>query len=339
MSQDIPPSLALYRLGTSLYVAQALYVAAKLGIADHLAAGLRSAQELARATDTHAPSLRRVLRLLVSAGVFEEDDAGRFSSTPLGAAMQEGPGSSRAAVLLFSGPGQWAVWGDLLNTVRTGEPALERVFGVGPFEYFAERPEEAAIFDQAMSSFTERVAEAVVAAYDFSALRSVADVGGGDGALITGILRAVPHLRGAVFDLPRLSAPAQRRIAAAELGARCEFIGGDFFAAVPGGFDAYLLKHVIHDWNDEQARRILASVRQAMADDSKLLLIEGIYPERIDTSFVSQGVTRNDCNMLVATGGRQRTEKEFGELFASSGLKLARAVPTPMVTVLEVVPA
>jgi hypothetical protein len=338
MTDAPPPPIALYRIGTALYVAQALYVAAKLSIADHLASGPRTAEELAAATETHAASLRRVLRLLVSAGVFEEDDAGRFTSTALGAAMQSGPGSFRSSVLLFTGPGQWKTWGDLLETVRTGEPALPRVFGVGPFEYFASRPEEAAIFDEAMSSFTATIAAVVGSAYDFSGMKSLVDIGGGDGALLTGILAAHESLRGAVFDLPRLSEAAHERIATTGLGDRCEFIGGDFFEAVPRGFDAYLIKHVIHDWNDERARTILAGVRRAMGGTARVLVLESLYPDRIDTSFTSQGAARNDCNMLVATGGRQRTEREFRALFAAAGLELSRVIPTPMTSIIEAIP-
>jgi orsellinic acid C2-O-methyltransferase len=331
--------MVLYQLGTGFYVSQALYVAAKLGIADHLAAGPQTAEALARATGTHAPSLRRVLHLLTSAGVFAEDAEGRFSSTAIGACMRDGPGSFRSAVLLFAGPGQWASWGDLGTTVRTGEPALSRVSGCDPFEYFAQRPEEAAIFDQAMSAFTAMTAVAVAEAYDFSALRSLADVGGGNGTLLAGLLRARPHLRGAVLDLPRLGDAARRTLSEAGLGDRCEFVGGDFFESVPGGHDAYLLKHVIHDWDDERARRILTNVRRAMKRDAKALIVEGIYPARIDTSPASRGAVANDCNMLVATGGRQRTEEEFRALLAAAGLRLTRIVPTRAMTcVIEAAP-
>ncbi|MGF1466719.1 MAG: methyltransferase [Sandaracinaceae bacterium] len=336
MTETLPPPIALYRLGTAFYVSQALFVAAKLGLADHLADEPRSAEDLARRAGCHADALRRVLRLLVSAGVFREDDEGRFSATELGACMREG--SSRSSVLLFSGPGQWAVWGDLLTTVKTGEPALERVFGVGPFQYFDERPEEAAVFDRAMSGFSAMIAKAVAAAYDFSSMRSVVDVGGGDGALLLGILEAQEALRGTVFDLPRLAGPARRRIADAGLGERCAFLGGDFFTSVPPGADAYVLKHVIHDWEDARAADILRNVRRAMGEGGKLLIVESLYPERIDTSSASQGAAKNDCNMLVATGGRQRTEQAFRDLLAAAGLRLSRVVPTPMTSILEAEP-
>jgi len=281
--------------------------------------------------------LRRVLRLLVSAGVFAERADGRFELTPVGAALRSGPGSMRASVLLFAGPGQWAVWGDLLTTVRTGEPALERVFGVGPFEYFAARPDEAAVFDQAMAAYTATVARVVAGAYDFARLRAILDVGGGDGTLVTGILSATPGLRGATFDLPRLADRARARIRDAGVADRCEFVGGDFFEAVPPGYDAYLLKHVIHDWNDERATRILATIRAAMAPGARVLLIESLYPARIDTGLESRSAAANDCNMMVATGGLQQTEAQFRDLFAAAGLRLTRVIPTPVTCVLEAV--
>lgn len=319
-----PPSTLLYRLATAHYVSHALYTAARLGVADHLRDGPRTAEELAAATHTHAPSLRRVLRLLVTEGVFVEREDGRFSSTSLGDALA-GFGD---AAQLFAGPSAWKPWGDLLETVRTGEQAFERVFQQEVFEYFADRPEEAAAFDRAMASFTRRASEAVAQGYDFGDVERVIDIGGGEGALLTGILRAHPHLTGAVFDLPRVGERARAHIARAELQERYTFVGGDFFEAVPGGYDAYLVKHVIHDWDDERAIAILKRIREAIGDDGKLLLVEGLYPERADTSFTSVGAARNDCNMMVVTGGRQRSEDELRQLYDAAGFRLARVLPT-----------
>jgi hypothetical protein len=333
---QLPPPMAIYQLASAFYTSQALGVAATLGLADHMPG---TAEDLAGKLGLHARSLRRVLRLLVSAGVFEERDDGRFDTTPLGATLRSGPGSMRSSVRLFAGPGQWATWGDLINTVRTGEPALQRVFATqGPFEYFESRPEEAKIFDEAMSGFTQTTAIAVAAAYDWPSVRSVCDVGGGDGAMIAGILRAHPALRGADFDLPRVGERARARIRDAGLGERCEFIGGDFFEAVPSGHDVYLMKHVIHDWDDAKATAILANVRTAMGG-GKLLIVEGLYPERIDTGLSSRFAAGNDCNMLVATGGTQRTERELRSLLAGAGLRLARIIPAGMTNMLECVAA
>jgi hypothetical protein len=323
-----PPPVVLYQLASAHYVSQALYVAAELGIADLLADGPQTHDALAARTGTHAPSLRRVLRLLASAGVFAEGADGRFELTPVGAFLRSGPGSFRATARLFGGPMVWQSWGDLLNTVRTGEPAFSRVFKMDSFDYFAEHPKEAAVFDEAMGSFTAMISGAVAAAYDFSAMRSVIDVGGGEGALLTGILRVNPALRATVFDLPRLAEGAKRQIAAAGLADRYEFAGGDFFEAVPGGFDAYVMKHVIHDWDDARAVRILETCRRAMGPEAKLLIVEGVYPPRIDASPESRGAAANDVNMLVCTGGRQRSEAEFRELYRAAGFRLTRIIPT-----------
>jgi hypothetical protein len=231
-------------------------------------------------------------------------------------------------VRLFGGPMVWRSWGELLTTVRKGEPAFQRGLGADSFAYITAHPEEAAVFDEAMSNFTAMISGAVAAAYDFSAMRSVIDVGGGEGALLTGILHAYPGLRGTVFDLPRLADGANRQIAAAGLADRYRFVGGDFFEAVPGGFDAYVLKHVIHDWDDERAQTILRTCRRAMGAEAKLLVVEGVYPPRIDESAESRGAAANDVNMLVCTGGRQRSEAEFHELYGAAGFRLTRIVRT-----------
>jgi hypothetical protein len=328
MSTQLPPSMVIYQLASGHYVSQALNVAAYLGIADLLADGPQTPDTLAAKTGTHAGALRRVLRLLASAGVFAEHPDGRFDLTPVGSTLRNGPGSSRAAARLFAGPMVWQCWGDLLTTVRTGEPAFTRIFKTDSFTYIAEHPEEAAVFDEAMGSFTAMISGLVASAYDFSAMRAVIDVGGGDGRLLTGILRAYPGLRGTVFDLPRLAESARRQIAAAGLADRYGFVVGDFFEAIPEGFDAYLLKHVIHDWDDARAVRILENCRRAMGPQAKLLIVEGVYPPHIDGSPESRGAAANDVNMLVCTGGRQRSEAEFRELYAAAGFRLTRIVPT-----------
>jgi hypothetical protein len=339
MDTPTPPPLAVYQLATAHYGSQALYVAAKLGIADLLADGPQPAAALAASTATHAPSLRRVLRLLASLGVFAEDDDGRFALTPVGAALRTGPGSFRAAAQLFAGPMVWSAWGDLLNSVRTGEPAFRRVFQTDSFGYFETHPDEAAVFDEAMGAFTAMISTAVAGAYDFSAMRSVVDVGGGEGALLVGILRAHAGLRGTVFDLPRLADRARRSISRAGLDGRYDFAAGDFFEALPAGYDAYLFKHVVHDWDDAHAVRILRTCRRAMGTGAKLLIVEGVYPPRV-TGLEARGPAANDVNMLVATGGRQRSEAEFRALYDAAGFELTRVVPTPAgVCVIEGVPA
>jgi len=305
----LPPQMAIYQMAIGHYLSRALHLAAKLSVADLLKDGARRAEELAEATDTHAPSLRRVLRFLASVGVFEEREDGRFALTALGECLRADlPGSSRAMVLLFAGIGIQDSWKELEWCVRTGEPAYRKRGATDPFAEMAKDPAQAANFDAAMADFTKMTAVAVAAAYDFTPFRTIVDVGGGNGALLLGILRATPRLEGIVFDRTDVVARAEKEIAASGLGDRCRAAGGDFFVEVPNGADAYVLKHVIHDWDDARARTILANCRRAMPRDGRLLLVEGVYPPRIDGSLESRGAAANDLNMLVSTGGRQRSE-------------------------------
>jgi hypothetical protein len=326
----LPPQLMLYQMGVGHYISRALYVAAKLGIADLLADGPRHYDELAAATSTHAPSLNRVLRLLASVGVFAEQGDGQFVLTPLAELLRAGvPGSMRAAVMVFTGIRIQDSWKELEYCVRTGQPAFRHDSpDADAFSQIAQDPEQAALFDEAMAAFTEQTAIAVAAAYDFGPLRTVTDVGGGNGALLIGILNANATLHGTVFDLPRVINGARTKIAAAGLEARCTAIGGDFFKEVPSGADAYMLKHVIHDWDDARATAILRNCRHAMGAHCKLLIVEGVYPPQIDQSLQSRGAAANDVNMLVCTGGRQRSEAEFRALYAAAGFELTRIIST-----------
>jgi hypothetical protein len=337
---ELPPPLALFRLLTGYYVSRAIHVAATLGIADLLADGPRPYEELARATDTHASSLNRLLRLLASAGVLTEEAGGAFALTPIGQCLRSGvPGSVRAGALLFGGRVQDA-WSDLLYSVRTGEPIYPHRYGVDGFTYMAQHPEMAAVFDEAMADFTRQAAVAVTAAYDFSRFGTVVDVGGGNGVLLAGILAATPALRGVLFDQPHAVERARTMLAERGLAERCRVVGGDFFREVPPGGDAYLLKHVIHDWDDPRATTILGACRRAMRPEALLLVIEGIYPARIDQSDASRGAASNDVNMLVSTGGRQRSETEFRDLYAAAGFRLGRIVPTAArISLIEGLPA
>jgi hypothetical protein len=331
VATSLPPHLQLYYLASAHYVSHALYVLAQLNIADHIVAagGVADAEWLARVTQTHAPSLRRVLRLLVTSDLLAESEDGRFSLTPLSTCLRtDVPGSFRSSVMLFTGPGIMQAWHELLHSVRTGETGTRLGPGEDPFSLIEKDPEDAKIFDEAMAAHTAIVARAVADVYDFSPFRTIVDVGGGNGALLAEILRANPELRGMVFELPRVAERARTHLAAAGLAGRCEVVEGDCFAAVPPGGDAYLLKHVIHDWNDERAAAILRNVHRAMPSHARLLLIEGIYPPRVDNSIRCQGAARNDVNMLVCTGGRQRSEAEFHSLFAATGFALARILPT-----------
>ena len=327
-TQALPPGAVLYQLSIGHYLSRALHVAAKLKLADALAGGPRSAADLARETATDASALRRVLRLLASAGVFNETAAGSFELTPLGAALRSDvAGSAWAMVMLFAGIGIQDGWKELEYCVRTGQPAFRKHSPDGDaFSQFDA--EQAAIFDRAMATFAPQSAAAIAGAYDFSQFRTLMDVGGGNGALMIGILRANPKLRGVVFDRPEVEAGARKNLEAAGIAGRCEYAPGDFFAAVPTGADAILSKHVIHDWNDEQATAILRNCRKALPGGAKLLIAEGVYPARIDTSLPSRGAAANDVNMLVSTGGRQRSEDEFRALYEGSGFALTKIFPT-----------
>jgi hypothetical protein len=337
-ARSLPPQLVLYQMAIGHYVSRALHVAAKLGLADLLNGGPRSYTELAQATATQAAALNRVMRLLASVGVFEEQENGRFALTPLGECLRaEMPGSMRAAVMLFGGARVQDEWRDLEYCVRTGEPAYRRRGVTDPFkDPLRSDPEEAATFDAAMADFTKLAAIAVAAVYDFGPLHSVVDVGGGNGALLIGILRAHPTVRGVVFDRPEAVARANQHIADAGLSDRCRAVSGDFFSEVPPGGAAYMLKHVIHDWDDARALAILRNCHRAMGENGTLLIVEGVYPPRIDQSLASRGAAANDVNMLVCTGGRQRSESEFRALFDAAGFRLTKIVPTPVgVSVIE----
>ena len=324
----LPPGMVLYQMAIGHYLSRALALAARLGIADLLAAGPRPAAELAANTDTDAAALRRVLRLLTSVGVFTEDTGGSFALTPLGELLRSDvPGSSRASVLLFAGVGIQDSWKELEYCVRTGQPAF-RKHSPDADAFSGMDAEATRIFDAAMATFAPASAAAMAAAYDFSQFGTVMDVGGGNGAILIGLLGANPGLRGIVFDRAAAAERAREKLAEAGLSARCEVAAGDFFQSVPAGADAYLLKHVIHDWNDEQAAAILQSCHRAMKPGAKLLVAEGIYPPQIDHSLESRGAAANDVNMLVVSGGRQRSEEEFRALYRAAGFELTKIVPT-----------
>jgi hypothetical protein len=325
----------LLQMMTGYWVSQALYVAAKLGIADLLADGPVDCKDMAAATETHAPSLQRVLRALASVGVFTEVSPGSFALTPLAELLRtETPGSMRALAIMYAEE-QYRAWGELLHSVRTGEMAFDHQFGMGYFEYLAQRPEADRVFNEAMTGWTHQLVGAVVDTYDFSQFETVVDVGGGYGALLAAILRSNPGTRGVLFDLPHVVSSAEELLVAAGVADRCTFAGGDFFAAVPTGGDAFVLSQILHDWDDEHCVAILGQCRRAMPDHSKLLVVELVLPEG-DEPFLGKWL---DLHMLVLLGGRERTAAEYDALFRAAEFKLARVVPTPPgPSVVEAVP-
>jgi precorrin-6B methylase 2 len=335
----LPPGLQLYQMAIGHYVSRALDLAARLGVADLLGAGPLPAAELAAKTDTNAAALRRVLRLLASVGVFSEEDDGRFALTPLGELLRSDvQGSARAFVMLFAGVGIQDSWKELEYCVRTGQPAFRKL-APGGDAFSRMDPAQQKVFDDAMATFAPATAAALAAAYDFSQFGTLMDVGGGNGAILIGVLSANPGLRGIVFERRSAAEGARRKLAEAGFADRCQTVAGDFFEAVPEGADAVLLKHVIHDWDDEQATAILGNCRRALKPGAKLLIAEGVYPPRIDTSLESRGAAANDVNMLVVAGGRQRSEQEFRSLYRAAGFELTKIVPTlARVSLIEGVP-
>ena len=322
---ELSPTQQMWQfLWPAIGIAQALHVAAELRIADVVAKGPRTPDELAEATRTHEPSLRRLLCALASLGVFAEDATGRFGNTPLSERLRsDHPESVRAWAVMLGAAFVWRPWGELGAAVGTGEPAFDAVYGTSLFEHFAKHRDDAAVFDAAMTAGSSIGAVPLLAAYDFSSFERIVDVGGGQGALLHGILSANPAVRGILYDLPAVITGAGA-LRAGPIADRCEVVGGSFFDRVPAGSDGYVLKNVIHDWNDEDAVRILKNCRRAIRRDGRLLLIEGVLRpanEPDPLKFL-------DLMMLVLVRGRERTESEFRTLLREAGFSLTRVIPT-----------
>jgi hypothetical protein len=322
-------------LATGSWNTQALYVAARLKIADLLADGPKTAAELARVTGSHASSLFRLLRALASVGVFAEDAQGRFGLTPMAECLRTRPGSQRSLILMM-GEEHYRAWADLLYSIQTGKPAFDHIYGKPIFDYLSEHPDKAAIFDDAMTGVHGAETQAMLDAYDFSGIGTLVDIGGGNGTLIMGVLQKYPAMKGILYDLPGVIGRAQERIATAGLAGRCRAQAGSFFESVPPGGDAYLMRHIIHDWTDDQCRQILGNCRKVMGTSSRLLLIESVIPSGNEPFFAKF----LDLNMLALPGGQERTEAEYRTLFQSAGFGLKRIVPTAAaVSVIEGEPA
>jgi SAM-dependent methyltransferase len=320
-----PPGDVLVQMIFGKVMTQTLCVAAKLRIADKLAGGRKSAADLAKETNTHGPTLYRVLRCLAGFGVFDESADGTFGLTPIGELLRTGvPGSMRGMADFCGEKWAWDAWGDLMHSVRTGQTAFDHVFGKPCFDYLAEHKDESEVFNEAMTGFSGMVAPAVAETYDFSKFGTVVDVGGGHGKLLTEVLKANPAVKGVVFDAPHVAAGAKDAIRAAGLGDRCRAEGGDFFKAVPAGADAYMMMHIIHDWPDDKSVTILKNCRKGVNPGGKLLVVDSVVagPNEPDPAKVL------DLEMLVLPSGKERTEKEFATLFAASGWRLTRVVRT-----------
>ena len=336
-SQALPPHAQLIQMGTASWISAVVYAAAKLGIADHLAAGPRSAVELAGTTRTHAPSLYRLMRTLAGLGILTERDGQRFALTPLGEALKAGaPGSARATLMAFCGPAFWHSWEEILYSLETGKTGFEKAWGMPVFEYLAQRPEEASHFSEAMVGFHGAEPPAVAEAYDFSGVGTVVDVGGATGNMLAALLSHHASLRGVLFDRPHVVLEAPALLKAHGVEERVTIEPGDFFESVPAGGDAYLLSHIIHDWNEDQCLTILGHCRNVITPDGRLLIVETVLPTG-DTPH--QGKVQ-DMVMLVIPGGQERTEAEYASLLSKAGFRLSRVVPTEsVVSVVEALPA
>jgi len=324
-TKEIPPPLQMLQLISGFWIARCVYVAAKLAIPDFLKDGAKTADELATVTNTHAPSLFRVLRALAAVNVLTQTDDYRFGNTPMSETLRSDvPGSIRAFAMTELGEEHYPAWGELLHSVRTGGIAFDKAFGEPVWEFFAKHPDNAQIFNDAMSGITAQAQEALHGAYDFPGINTIVDVGGGHGGLITSILTRHPNMHGILFDAPVVIEGAQPKIAASTIAERCRVIGGDFFQSVPSGGDAIIMKWIIHDWNDEQSVSIMKNCHRALPDNGKLILVEAVVPPGNEMHFAKF----IDLNMLVMTGGRERTQAEFRQLYESAGFRLTRVVPT-----------
>ena len=314
----MPAEALLTQIMLGSLASQALYVAAKLGVADHLVDGPKHVDELAKATETDAPSLYRVLRALASLGIFTEQGDRVFAMTQAAEPLRSNvPHSLRDVAIFWGEDWHWEVWGKILHSVRTGKSAWAQMHGDDVFEYFERNPEAGAIFNRAMSSFSGLATNAVVEAYDFTGVETLIDIAGGHGRLLSGVLEAYPSMRGVLFDLPHVLEGASR------VG-RCEYVSGDFFVSVPSGGDAYIMKHIIHDWDDERAVKILRNIKNAMKPNARVLLVEAVIANGNNQDFGKL----LDLEMLVSPGGKERTAAEYEELFSRAGLRLTRIVPT-----------
>jgi hypothetical protein len=321
---DDPHRPLLQQLIFGFFPSAVLSVAARLRIPDLVADGPKSSDDLAAATDTDPPSLYRLLRAMAYLGLLEETAPHRFGLTDMGALLRSDvPDSMWATTQLFCGEHVWRAWGDLMAGVQTGRPSHERGIVAEPFVEFAEDPERSRSFNQAMSEGTRQAAPGIIEAHDFGRFRTLVDVGGGDGTLLAAILAATPGLRGVLFDTAAGLAEAHDRLSAAGVEDRCEVVAGDFFESVPDGADAYLMKSVIHDWDDERCVTILKNCRQAMNDGGRVLMVEPVLPPVAKPSFGRLGVVMSDLNMLLNTGGKERTEDEFAALLRVAGFELA----------------
>ena len=319
-------SQALIQMLTGAWVTQLVAAVSRLGIPDQLAAGEpQSSEQLARAVGVDAGALRRVMRSLASVGVFVEAEPGRYALTPIGVRLRaDAPDSMRDLFLAETDEVHRRSWDRLLDAIRTGQPRPQEVFGMPAFHYYGKHVEDGEQFGRAMQNVSAMAAQGVIANYDFSAARLIVDVGGGNGSFVRAILKQQPQARGIIFDLPYIQSQASMKIRDDGQADRCRFEAGDFFSGLPPGGDIYLLKFILHDWNNDESKRILKAVRDAIAPAGRVVIVEMLVPDDNEPGFVQL----MDINMLVMTGGLERTATEYGALLADAGFRLARTIAT-----------
>ena len=324
--QQTPPSSRLLDMIFGFMVSRSIAVAAQLGVADHLRAGSKSADELASAVGADPRSLYRLLRALSSAGIFAEGPDGRFDLTPLSELLRsDAPESLRAFALTLADEVNYEMWAELPYSIQSGKPAVPYKLGMPWFDWLGQNPVKAKEFNDAMTSFSASGAVSVLAAYDFSGIKKLVDVGGGHGLLLASVLSKYPNMRGTLYDAPAVVEGAKELLAAHGVADRCEAVGGDFLRSVPAGGDAYILKHIIHDWSDDECTTILKHCHAGMPAGGKVLIVEMVIPEP-NVPSISKFL---DLQMMLFLTGLERTEAEYRELLASSGFELTRIVPTP----------
>jgi hypothetical protein len=325
---EVPPAVALMQMMTGVWLTQSIHVAASLGIADLLTEGTRSVDELAQTVGAQTSHLYRVLRALASFGIFTEVASRHFALTEMAEYLRSDiPGSLRPLSMTMSDEWQWNCWGDLLNIVKTGQPAMQKLYQVDDtFEYLTQKnPQAGALFDKAMIGWCSAIHLAVLNTYDFSGIHRLVDVAGGHGTLLASILQKYPHLQGVLFDLPQVVAGAGTLLENRGVADRCQVVGGSFFGQIPVGGDAYILSHIVHDWGDEDCIKFLSNIRQAIAPNGKLIIVEMVIPAGDAPHF---GKLLDVEMMAIFSGGRERTEAEYHQLFEASGFRLTRIVPT-----------
>ena len=333
----LPPHVQLIQMATGAWVARTLHAAAMLGLADQLTGKPKSAAELAGDVQAHAPSLHRLMRSLASLGILAEQTEQRYTLTTLGEALKiNAPGSARSTVLTFGSPWAQSAWDHLVYSVQTGKTGFEKAQGMPLFYYLAQHPEAASLFNETMVGFHSQEPPAIAAAYDFSTFKTIVDIGGGMGSLLAAILTRYAGPRGVLFDLPHVVAEAPAFLKAKGVNDRVTIEAGDFLKTVPAGGDAYVLSHIIHDWDEDQCLTILSHIRKVVNSGGRLLIAEMVLPAG-DTPHPGKML---DMAMLVWPGGQERTLAEYDQLLSKGGFHLTRVVPTDSaVNVVEAVAA